>query len=318
MSNLMPDRYRQVAVAEVSFPLTEAALRRHLVGREAYRMTRFIVVRSGAESALVRVAKRSDEPLFSPMTDVELLAEPSECAVIRDPEIDTGVPSQLGAAARRHVPRKRCVIVYGRYGHVSFIVDPTPVTIVVLDVVPPSPAKLVDQAQRVLDISEDLPPVMLVPDIVNLSDLVADAGEYLLPCVGAGVDVVGARVSYLDQRPERKQWTLIGCTRSQQIHRWFYGEPAPAEDFCPRRRAPVGATPVLTRCCLLEEGLEVRDFTVCVPWGASLNTVKAGLEAAVGLNGAGVAKEASAAAPAEGPCQSVSSQPKSAESAPPW
>ena len=313
MSNLMPDRYRQVAVAEVSFPLTETALRRHLIGREAYRRTQFIVVRSGAETAVVGVSKRSEEPLFSPITVVELVAEPSECALVRDPEIDTGVPSQLAAAARRHAPDKRCVIVYGRYEHVSFIVDPRPVSLVVRDVVPPSPAKLVDQAQRVLDISEDLPPVMLVPDVVDLSDLVADAGEYLLPCVGGGVDVAGARVSYLDQRPERKQWTLIGCTRSQQIHRWVYGEPAPGEDFCPRHRAP-GATPVLTRCCLLEEGLEVGDFTVCVPWGASLSTVKAGLEAAIGLNAADSVQQ-SAAVLTEGPGQSTSAQATSTETA---
>lgn len=291
MSNLMPDRYRQVSLAEVSFPLTEAVLRRHFVGREAYRRTQFIVVRSGAETALVRVEKRTEEPLFSPITDLELVAEPSECAVVRDAEIDPAVPSQLAAAARRHAPGKRCVVVFGRYEHVSFIVDPAPIAIVVRDVVPPSPAKLVDQAQRVLDISEDLPPVMLVPDIVDLSDLVADAGEYLLPCGGAGVDVVGASVSYLDQRPERKEWTLIGCTRSQQIHQWFYGESAPAKDFCPRRRAPIDDIPVLTRCCLLEEDLEVEDGTVSVPWGASLDTIKAGLVAAVGMEAPLIAAE---------------------------
>jgi hypothetical protein len=39
-----------------------------------------------------------------------------------------------------------------------------------------------------------------------------------------------------------------------------------------------GAMPVLTKCCLLEEHLDHQGTTVTVPWGASLDLVRAGLQ----------------------------------------
>ena len=81
------------------------------------------------------------------------------------------MPTQLARAAAGHAPGARCVIVRGRYGHVSFILDPAPIRVRVLEVVPPWPPKLVDQLSRVLDLAEDLPPVELVPDLVDLRDL---------------------------------------------------------------------------------------------------------------------------------------------------
>src|SRR5262249_28342253 len=70
----------------------------------------------------------------------------------------------------------------------SFIADPAPVRITVVEVVPPRPAKLVDQLTRVLDLAEDLPPVELVPDLVDLAELAGSrpAGHYLFPCRAGG------------------------------------------------------------------------------------------------------------------------------------
>jgi hypothetical protein len=120
--------------------------------------------------------------------------------------------------------------------------------------VPPHPAKLLDQARRILAVTEELPPIELVGEVVELADLVRDnpADHHLLPCRGAGVEVSGS-VSYLDERPSEQDWTLIGCTRSRQIHEWFYGRGAPAVDICPlRRNGSVGGDLVLTKCCLRE------------------------------------------------------------------
>jgi hypothetical protein len=39
-----------------------------------------------------------------------------------------------------------------------------------------------------------------------------------------------------------------------------------------------GAMPVLTKCCLLEEHIERDGTTVTVPWGASLDLVREGLQ----------------------------------------
>jgi hypothetical protein len=176
------------------------------------------------------------------------------------------------------------VVVRGRYRHVSFILDPAPIQVRVVEVVPPVPAKLLDQARRVLEVAEDLPPIDLVAELVDLTDLARGrpAGRYLLPCRGAGVTVDGAEVRFLDERPAVEDWVLLGCDRSREIHRWFYRAEAEAIDMCPRRLAGglnPHLTPVLTKCCLLEDHLEVEadDHRVTVPWGASLELVRAGL-----------------------------------------
>jgi hypothetical protein len=255
------------------------------LGREAYRRTRYIAVLYGETAALLRVHKESEDPLFSPISEVEVVAEPADCAVLRAPDVDTSVPTQVARIAAAEAPDARCVIVVGRYEHVSFILDPTPIRIRVFDVVPPHPAKLVDQAQRILQVAGDLPPVQLIPDVVDLGSFASEipSDSYLLPCQGSGVEIAGARVSYLDQRPDFEPWVLIGCARSQEIHRWFYGESVPAVDICPRRRSFVEGELVLTKCCLLESRVEVRNRQVCVPWGATLELVSEGLREAVSM-----------------------------------
>jgi hypothetical protein len=273
--NLVPGAYRGVAVARAGPDLDPAALRAHFTGREAYRRTRFIVVRGTGGTALLRVTKASEEPLFSPIVAVEVLAGPDECAFVRDPDADTAVPSVLAAVATRRAPGARAVVVQGRYEHVSFIVEPRPVRIRVREVVPPVPAKLFDQASRVLATAEQLPPVELVPELVELPGLAAAhrAEHYLLPCRGSGTTVPGAATSYLDERPERQPWTLLGCTRSQHIHRWFYGDDPPTVDLCPLRTADRTGELLLTKCCLRESGVEPGDGWVSVPWGSTLAQV---------------------------------------------
>jgi hypothetical protein len=291
--NLVPARYRSISVASVPVPLDEVSLRAHFLGRSAYRRTRYIVARavgaSGAgASAVVEVTKQSEAPLFSEITTVTLIAGPDETAFVDAPEADTGVPTSLGRIAAGCAPGARCVIVRGRYGHVGFIVDPAPVRIRVVEVVPPRPAKLVDQASRVLDLAEDLPPVELVPELTDLRALAAShpAGHYLFPC-RAGTASADAAVSYLDEIPPRADWTLVGCARSRAIHDWFYEGVAPVVDMCPRnlalRAAGEGTSPVLTKCCLLEDKIAVEDGLVVVPWGASLAQVREGLGRAVAV-----------------------------------
>ena len=81
-----------------------------------------------------------------------------------------------------------------------------------------------------------------------------------------------ATTDYLDEHPERREWTLLGCERSQQIHESFYGDRAEQRDICPRRR-PGRSGPLLTKCCLLETSVEAEDGQVVVPWGASLSQI---------------------------------------------
>jgi phosphosulfolactate synthase (CoM biosynthesis protein A) len=279
---IAPDRERVVSVRDVDVPLTEHALSALFLGREAYRRTRYVVARRGTAVAVLEVRKRSEAPLFSEITDVRLLARPEECAVVRDPDLDISVPSHLAAAAAR-VPDVRCVVVEGRYEYVGFILDSAPTVLRVLDVIPPEPAKLVDQVRRLLAVADDLPPILLDVECIDVRRLADEAqpSSVLFPCRASGLDAGSGPVAYLDQRPPRSDWLLVGCARSRQIHQWFYGDEPPAVDTCPRERLGHTAAPTLTRCCLIEQGIERDGATVIVPWGASLDEVRQGLVAAV-------------------------------------
>jgi len=303
--NLVPSQYRNVSVADVPVALDEASLRGHLLGRPVYRRTRYLVARRGEASAVVEVSKESELPLFSPVVEMSVLARPDETAFVDAPETDTAVPTQMARVAARQAPGARCVIVRGRYGHVSFILDPAPIQIGVVEVVPPWPPKLADQLSRVLELAEDLPPVELVPYLVDLDALAATrpAEHYLFPC-RAGQPTqdqprAATEVSYLDEVPERVPWTLVGCARSKSIHDWFYGDDVPMVDMCPRRLAGNGSAlagngsalagnherpgslPVITKCCLLEDRVGQEAGLVVVPWGASLAQIREGLRLAL-------------------------------------
>ncbi len=283
---LLPDRYREVSVTDVDVPLEPEPLRQLLMSRPVYRRTKYVLARHADRAALVVVDKQEAGGLFWDVTAVRLLTGPDETAWVIRPELDPGIPSDLARAAA-DAPGARCVVLEGRYGHISFVLDSAPVRLHVLDVAPPYPAKLLDQVERVLATAEDLPGILPVPQVVELGDLVPDAatGDYLLPCRGGGMQVPGTTVHYLDEVPLRRDWTLLGCARSQAIHEALYGEPVTQVDTCPRVLARTVVTApgdvLLTKCCLLEEHVEVDGQTVVVPWGASFGHLRKALELAV-------------------------------------
>lgn len=281
--------YRGLSVQDVDVPLTEDALLPWLLGREVYRRTEYLALRRGGQAALLAVRKASPEPLFSPVVEARLLAGPDDLVQVDAPAADVGNATALAAAAHVHARGDaRAYLVTGRYEHVNFIWRPAPVRIRVTEVLPPRPPKLYDQARRVVEFDEDLPPIDLWLDAVSIPDLAAahPAGEYLLPCRGSGVDLPGA-VAFLDTRPEQRgDWLLIGCERSVQFHRHFYGDEPPQVDLCPLRRVEATATgqPTLVKCCLRERGIDVAGGVATVPWGASLDEVREALRLLAGVD----------------------------------
>ena len=288
--SLVPDRYREVSVTDVDVPLDAGPLLGLLASRPVYRRTRYVIARHEGRAALVEVEKRPASGLFWDVTEARLLAGPDDVAWVVRPELDPGVPSDLARAAADVGPA-RCVVLEGRYGHVSFVLDSAPVRLRVLDTAPPYPAKLLDQVERVLATADDLPEVLPVPQVVELGDLLpaGTTGDVLLPCRGGGMRVPGTTVHYLDEVPPHQPWTLLGCARSAAIHGALYGEPVPQVDTCPRVLARgvdlADGEVLLTKCCLLEEHVEVDGRTVVVPWGASFGHLREALELASGLSG---------------------------------
>ncbi len=279
-ANVTPERYRSVAVNSNVPSLDPDVLIPLFSGREAYFRTRFIVVHHGGETALLEVARQPSDSLFSPIEEVRVLAGQGSARYVVAPEVDVGVASAMALIAKDY-PEATCVIVEGRYSHVSFILNPRPLQLRVLDIVPPFPSKLLDQVERILADAEDLPPVVAVPTLIDSREILAQAAletpnSVLVPCRGSGMDIAGVKVAYLDERPAKTNWTMLGCERSLQIHRWFYGGEPAMVDTCPKRFLPGGAGggPLLTRCCLLQVGIEEKPVATFVPWGATLDEVR--------------------------------------------
>ena len=277
--------YRGVSVQHWTEPLEEGPVKEVLLSREGYRRTEFIVLRRDDAAALVRIDFASREALFNPITSVEWLAGPDDCAYVVRPDVDTANATALAEVALSAGSPTICV-VEGLDQHVNFIIRACPLEVRLIDVVPPGPPRLLDLARQAITIDEDLPPVRLVPELLDVRTLASgtDEGHFLLPCQGAGVDLPGT-VDYLDQRPARGDWTRVGCERSRQLHRWFYGdEPDRQVELCPDRLTPADVgTRTLLRCCLLERGIRVEGQRAVVPWGTNLSEVQSALRALTGI-----------------------------------
>jgi hypothetical protein len=276
--NFIARPYRGVSVQDVD-TLDDDALLAHVRGRRVYRRTEFIVATCGGERAIVQVERDDGEAILVGVRDARVLARPEEIAFIEDASIDTGNATQLARAAfgARDAAPARVTVVQGRFQHVNFIVAPAPTRIRVLEVVPPHPPKLLEMARAVLDFDEDLPPVELDYEAIDMRALARGSTHYLFPCRCSGLELDGARVDFLDAGPPRADWTLVGCERSRQIHEALYGaDPGARIDFCPRL-APVHDGPTLLKCCLLERGIERDGERLVVPWGATLEEVRSAI-----------------------------------------
>ena len=282
-SNWICRPYRGISVQRLGVPLIEAAVRDHLLGRRVYRRTEVLIAEGEEGHAVVAVDKdERGDGLFRPVAAVRWISGPDETAFVRDPEIDTGNATQMARAAAASGADARAYVVEGRNQHVNVIVEPAPVRIRVVEVVPPHPPKLLDMARRVLEYDEDLDPVALELVAIDLNEVAAghEARHWLLPCRCGGLELDGP-VDFLDSgppTPPRDGWTLLGCERSRQIHAELYGaEPAARVELCPRVRAGAPAAPTLVKCCLRERGIETDGDMVVVPWGATLEEVRAAL-----------------------------------------
>jgi hypothetical protein len=276
--------YRSLSVQEVDVPLEESALREFLIGRPVYRRTEFMVLINRGSHALLQLEHDADS-LFSQVRDMRLVAGPAETVFLREPDVDVGIPSRLAQVASACGHPGPAFVVEGRYGHVNFILDPQPVTVTIVDVVPPDPPKLLAMAEQVIDFDEALPPIVLELHAIDMAALGRDAqgSALLFPCRSSGLSSKRP-VSFLDSGPAfDPQWVLVGCERSRQVHRFFYdAEPHAFVSMCPRTVKPAASSITLRKCCLRERGIECQTECAEVAWGANLDEVRDALRALVG------------------------------------
>ena len=281
--NLIPLPYRAVSVQNYDGPMTREGLISHFMGRETYRRTEFIVLRAQDERyAVITVDAQDREPLFSPITHVEVLALPDSCVYVRDPQTDCGNRSALAAlatTARRwrtgNADLRRTI--RSRQFHLIVLV---PFLLKVVEVAPPEPPKLFDLVSRVLDYA-DLPPIVPILERIELNELVrgVSAPAFLVPCRSGGLDDLGAPVHYLDERPAERARLDLDRLRAQP--------PIPSPLL--RRRAAARRNvsrafsleqrnePTILKCCLWEFDIERQGDVMVVPWGADLAMVERAL-----------------------------------------
>lgn len=284
--NFIVRPYRGVSVQEVP-SLDPRALRAHLLARRVYRRTEFVVAECGGARAIVRIERAAGDGILVPVREAEVLAHGAQVAFLDDERVDVGNATQLARAARAlGDPAAPFTVVQGRFQHVNFIVAPAPLRVRVVEAVPPEPPKLLEMARTMLEVDEDLPPIELELVAIDLRELIAanPAPRHLLPCRSGGLDPA-LPIDFLDAGPpDDPAWTLVGCERSRQIHAALYGrEPRARVDVCPRAQVPDDGSTTLSRCCLLERGLERDGEQLLVPWGANLDEVRTALRLLCGL-----------------------------------
>jgi len=280
--NVVQIPYRGVSVQPHDGELTEAAITEYFMGREAYRRTNFIVLEGkNDERALVSINASDRESLFAPIEHVEVIALPDTCFFAKDPETDCANRSALAKLAKRvGVGPEQTLVCEGLYDHINFIHHPDPLVIRVVEVAPPEPPKLYHLVEHVLSYA-DLPPILLELERIEVRELCAQVKPkaYLVPCRSGGLDDLGAPVYFLDERPaEREDWVLIGCERSLQFHRHYYGDEPPRVEMCPRKIAGERDELTILKCCLLEFGIEQDGNVAVVPWGTDLERVEQSLK----------------------------------------
>lgn len=289
--NFVPLPYRRVSYQPYAGAMTEPAIRVYLLAREVYRRTDVVILHNAAgELAVAAVQRDGSESLFSRVVAVEVLALPETCRFLQDPDTDPANPSALARLARRHgIGSDRTLVVQGAFDHINLIHRPDPLVVRVVEVVPPEPPKLYAMAEQVLGYA-NLPPICLELERIDIRALAAGVTPeaFLVPCRSGGLEHLGAPVYCLDERPpERRAWMLIGCERSLQFHRHYYGDEPPRLEMCPRKLTPASSRPTLLKCCLLEFDSEADGATMVVPWGADLSMVERALQQLAQAHGHG-------------------------------
>lgn len=282
---MFPSHCKEVSVHSVRFELTEEQIRSHLMGRKAYIRTRYVVLNRGDTWAVAEIGKDAMNSVLQPVSSVNIVSLPGETSFIDEPSLDVLSASEMGRL--RESVGTRCVIVRGKSEHISFFVDQEPFSLTIFDVVPPSPTKLaglVDEALRSI-LQDHYVRYDVIEEDLNSLEGLSEARSVLFPCRASGLDHKG-KVGYMDDPPglspeQIEEVTVVGCSLSARVFKAVYGSEARLVNMCPvdlLEKVKIEG-PVLTKCCKVKDGFEIKGNIAIVPWGARMSDVSAALEA---------------------------------------
>jgi hypothetical protein len=286
---MFPKHCREVGVKNVTFPLTQEEIKDNLLNKPAYKRTDYLVLVKGEDRATVKIKKTSRDDIFSQIEDIEIISLPDTTKYLEDPNINVLSPTQMAEAAEKL--GAETLIIKGMFEHISFIHKEKLVHLIVDDVIPPEPPKLIKLVKTALYSGSVEVPVKIIPRIQDLreTEKKCTKNNIVFPCHASDLKS-DKRTYYLDQDPEFQDielddMCLIGCDLSLRIFKILYNTEPEFYNFCPRKRTqnegPEHLT--ITKCCDLKEGYERTGNVVVVPWGATQKEVEDALNDLFGI-----------------------------------
>ena len=277
---MIPRHCREVGVKKVSFHLTRKNIMEQASGKSAYTNTNYMVLNNGSDWAVLGMAKAKEEAIFRKIDKIEIVSMPADTMYIENPEVDVQNPSVMVRMAEEMGTDG--LVVKGKFEHISFVHKERTTPLVVYDVVPPNPPKIVELAEAALSTGRIRKPIRIIPKIVDLNEVARtrNAEHVMFPCYAsslAGLESVDNAL-YLDQLPSLKmpanEIILIGCEVSLKIFVAHYGEKPAFVDMCPKKLIRDTSEYCLSRCCTIDEGHVIEGKAAYVSWGASVGEVE--------------------------------------------
>lgn len=263
---------KDVSMHDVDIPLDREHISELMRGWTAYVRTDDLVLRNGDSYAVVRLVKSQEPGLFRKVVDFEILSLPEETVYVEKPDMDVLNTPALAALQARH-PGK-AVVVRGMFSHINFIKDIEPQRLMVVDNVPPSPAKLGVLVDVALGSGFVDHPIVKEERIIDMAEKVSEVrtGAVMFPCRVSNLHA-DIPFCFLDDAPEDPgDVTLIGCHLSQRIFRSLYDRDVPFVNVCPADYIEPGVKTIV-KCCKVKQGHELDGDVVRVPWGATVPEV---------------------------------------------
>ncbi len=283
---MIPSHCSHVGMVHLSGAVERDTIVAWLAGRNLYQGTTHLVFTNGETWAVVAITC-TGKGLFCPVRDFAFLGVGAEeVAYLHSPQTDTLNHWSMAKAAA--VVPHPIVVIEGEFDHISFIHKEPAIPLYVIDLVPPSPPKLVVLVERALALVSHDRPVEIVPVLTDLQPWVTEAveREVVLPCRCSGWDSGGHSLCYLEEKGTLQNPTealLVGCDLSRKVFLATYHVRPHFRDICPRSRLDQllpkarssGTRPlVLAKCCdLIEQVQAGPDGVVTVPWGARFEDI---------------------------------------------
>ncbi len=257
---------------DVDIPLNRESIATLMSDWRAYVRTDVLVLRNGSDYAVLELRKSQGTGLFRDVDGYEIASLPEDTDFYEDPELDVLNLPAMAEIQSEHPGRT--VVVRGMFSHISVVKDIEPLRLVVVDNVPPSPAKLVVLVKRALESGFVDLPIIVEERIVDMADRVdnIETEAVMFPCRVSNLSS-DKPFYFLDDAPVVDlEVTLIGCHLSKRIYRELYGGEPRFENVCPADFVDPSERTIV-KCCKVKNGHTLDGNLVQVPWGATVPEV---------------------------------------------